>query len=51
MELLKYVMLVKKDLIVLIERLDKENPIAAAKFENQVENILEIFDNLKDDLE
>ena len=35
----------------LIERLDKENPIAAAKFENQVENVLEIFDDLKFDLE
>jgi len=34
----------------LIQRLEKEDPIAAAKFENQIENVLEIFDNLKDEL-
>ena len=34
----------------LIERLDKENPIAAAKFENQIDNVLEIIDNLQYEL-
>ena len=34
----------------LIERLDKENPITAAKFENQIDNVLEIIDNLKYEL-
>ena len=34
----------------LIQRLEKENPIAAGKFENQVDNVLEIFDDLRYDL-